>query len=125
LNLNLEPTSPVLTNLANRDGYECVGQLMATAWESGSPVRGDEIDQQERRQREAMLAEFDAGNTDADAAGLAADMLCYQCVGHVRFHCLRTLLPRGLDYRMGRSHVAYWRPLAEQRLSRHLVSCLR
>jgi hypothetical protein len=27
--------------------------------------RRDEIDQQERRQREAVLAEFDAGNTDA------------------------------------------------------------
>jgi hypothetical protein len=30
--------------------------------------RRDEIDQQERRQREAVLAEFDAGNTDATQA---------------------------------------------------------
>ena len=39
------------------------------------PQRRDDIDQQERQQREAVIAEFDAGDTDATLHAMAAAIL--------------------------------------------------
>ena len=54
--------------------------------------RRDEYKQQQRQQCEAVIAEFNAGDTDVTLDAMAAEIRRYWRVGHVRFHCLRTLL---------------------------------
>ena len=75
------------------------------------PWPAREYEQQEHQQREAVIAEFDAGTPSRQCRPMAAEVLRDRHAGHVRFHCLRTLLSLWVGQpwaKFGQSELPPW-----------------